>query len=86
MNHQGRKFLWATVLGAGALAMSPAQAAGHAGERAVIGIGYWIAAQGNQALRDIREQMKQELVDHVKPLVPQPRRDSTVPPKPAHER
>lgn len=50
-----------------------AQAAGTQGvaARMAAGVGQWIAAQGNAALREIGEDLKQDLADQLEPLLPQ---------------
>lgn len=37
----------------------------------ITGVGQWIAAQGNAALRQIGEDMKRDLAEKLKPLLPQ---------------
>ncbi|HUS25620.1 MAG TPA: hypothetical protein VM369_11795 [Candidatus Binatia bacterium] len=62
---------------AAACAGIPAHAAEQAGERVVVGIGMWIADQGNRALQDIRQDLQRELNQHVSPAVPPVRREPT---------
>ena len=70
MNFKG---LFKATLVATALTLAgPAAAADSAGERAASAVGHWIAMQGNQALRDIREDLKDRLADSLKPLLPTP--------------
>lgn len=38
--------------------------------RAPTGVGAWIAAQGNAALREIAEELKENLAESVRPLLP----------------
>lgn len=51
---------------------TPAAASDGAGTRAATAVGHWIAMQGNEALRDIREQFRERLLESLKPLVPAP--------------
>lgn len=58
-------------------ATGPAAAAESTGTRAVAAVGHWIAAQGNAALRDIREDMRKRLSETLKPQLPAPTADSS---------
>lgn len=40
--------------------------------RAASGVGAWIAAQGNAALRELGQDLREELRNQMKPLLPQP--------------
>lgn len=64
----------ASLLLAAALAgaSAPAAAAESLGDRAAVAVGHWIASQGNQALRDIREEFRQRLLETLKPALPAP--------------
>lgn len=53
-------------------ASNPAAAAESLGDRAAVAVGHWIAAQGNQALRDIREEFRERLLETLKPVLPAP--------------
>lgn len=57
----------ATLFGATATTRA---ADGHIAATMVTTVGQWIAAQGNAALRDIRQDMKRELLDRFEPLLP----------------
>lgn len=48
----------------------PAAAADSVGARVATGVGRIIAAQGNAALAHIREELKDNLLDTLKPLLP----------------
>lgn len=48
------------------------QAADLSGARIATGVGQWIAAQGNAALEDIREDLQKDLADRLKPVLPAP--------------
>lgn len=48
------------------------QAADSVSTRAASGVGAWIAAQGNAALRELGQDLRKELRDSIKPLLPQP--------------
>ena len=48
-------------------AMSPAQAADSSSARVATGVGQWIAAQGNAALREIEDELKRDLADRLHP-------------------
>jgi len=56
----------ATLIGAS----TAASAAEPVGTRVVTGLGHWIAAQGNAALREIRDDLRKDLTDRLAPLVP----------------
>lgn len=62
--------MMATALLAGASFAS--QAADIGGVRIATGVGYWIAAQGNAALREIRHDLQKDLADRLQPLLPAP--------------
>ena len=71
MTHRNAKTSLALALLAAALALSPAAQAGESINRDT-GVGLQIAAQGNAALRYIREQFAASL--HLaKPILPKPR-------------
>lgn len=68
-----RKPLVALIASLLLLAAAPgAQAASDPTQRVSTGVGRWIAAQGNAALRDITEDMRRELERDLRPLVPAP--------------
>jgi hypothetical protein len=48
------------------------QAADGAAVRAASGVGQWIAAQGNAALREIGQELRDGLREQLRPLLPQP--------------
>ncbi|WP_428310333.1 hypothetical protein [Hydrocarboniphaga sp.] len=48
------------------------QAADSMSTRAASGVGSWIAAQGNAALRELGQDLRKQLRDSIKPLLPQP--------------
>ncbi|HEX4870982.1 MAG TPA: hypothetical protein VFV27_01595 [Nevskiaceae bacterium] len=51
--------------------MAPAaQADDGLAQRAATGVGYWIAAQGNAALREIQREFEQQLRQTLQPLLP----------------
>ena len=50
----------------------PAAASESPGTRAASAVGHWIAMQGNQALREIRQDLRQRLAENLKPLLPTP--------------
>lgn len=58
------------------LAAGPAAAEESYGARvaaaAASSVGNWIANQGNQALREIREDLRDNLADKIKPFLPAP--------------
>lgn len=57
------------------LASGPAAAEESYGARvaaAASSVGQWIANQGNQALRDIRKDLRDNLAETLKPLLPAP--------------
>ena len=58
-------------------ATGPAAAAESAGTRAATAVGHWVAAQGNAALRDIRDDLRKRLADALKPQLPAPTADSS---------
>ncbi|WP_428312274.1 hypothetical protein [Hydrocarboniphaga sp.] len=58
----------AIVLIAGSAA---AQAADGIGSRVGAGLGRWIAAQGNAALSELREDLKRDLSERLQPLLPE---------------
>jgi hypothetical protein len=60
--------LAATTLGASSVAQAQDQ---NVSSRVVVGLGAWIAAQGNAALAEVREDLKQDLRDAMKPLLPE---------------
>lgn len=68
MNRQTLIQLTAAVLLAGASLAS--QAAEPVGARIATGVGLWIAAQGNEALREIREELRENLQNTLGPLLP----------------
>lgn len=69
------KIAAATLLLTGSL---NAQAADEAmSGRVVSGVGSWIAAQGNAALREIGDDLKQDLVQTLKPFIPAPSESDT---------
>jgi hypothetical protein len=45
-------------------------AAPDSGRQVVSSVGHWIAEQGNAALRDMREELKRDLKNRLKPLIP----------------
>ena len=47
-----------------------AQAADGIGSRVGSNVGRWIAAQGNAALQELQQDLKRDLVDRLKPLLP----------------
>lgn len=47
------------------------QAAPSMGDRVVTGVGQWIAAQGNQALREIHDDLRQQIGDSLQPMLPE---------------
>ncbi|HKY91002.1 MAG TPA: hypothetical protein VJM11_08180 [Nevskiaceae bacterium] len=53
--------------------LSPAAHAATAqpGMQVVSNVGQWIAEQGNAALRDMREELKRDLKNRLRPLVPE---------------
>jgi len=57
-----------TALGASTAAQAQEQAVAS---RVVVGLGAWIAAQGNAALAEVREDLKQDLREAMKPLLPE---------------
>lgn len=65
-----------SVLTLALLAAGPAAAEDSYGARvaaaAASSVGQWIATQGNQALRDIREELRDNLADKIKPFLPAP--------------
>lgn len=65
-----------SVLALALLAAGPAAAEESYGARvaaaAANSVGHWIANQGNQALRDIREDLRDNLAQTLKPLLPAP--------------
>ncbi|MDB5968439.1 MAG: hypothetical protein JWQ90_889 [Hydrocarboniphaga sp.] len=48
------------------------QAADSVTARAASGVGLWIAAQGNAALHELGQELRDELRQQIKPLLPQP--------------
>lgn len=58
------------------LASGPAAAQDSPGARVVAAaansVGLWIASQGDQALREIREDLRDTLAEKLKPLLPAP--------------
>jgi hypothetical protein len=50
-----------------------AQAADSVGGRVANGLGRWIAAQGNAALNELREDLKRDLSQRLQPLLPEQR-------------
>lgn len=69
------------VVAAGALlAFSVASPASEpAGARMVTGVGEWIAAQGNRALEELREDVRRELQERFAPASPAPEQPASVP-------
>ena len=65
-----------SVLALALLAAGPAAAQESPGARVVAAaansVSHWIVSQGNQALRDIREELRDSLADTLKPLLPAP--------------
>jgi hypothetical protein len=52
------------------LAASANAFAGDGAPRSATGVGPWIAAQGNAALRVIADEIRRDLVEHLKELLP----------------
>ena len=50
----------------------PAAASESPGMRAANVVGHWIAMQGNQALRDIKQELRDRLAESLKPILPAP--------------
>lgn len=65
------------------VAMSPAQAAQSTGVRVATGVGQWIAAQGNAALREIEDELKRDLADRLHPAWLPTRNDERAQEQPA---
>jgi hypothetical protein len=65
-----------SVLALALIAAGPAAAEESYGARvaaaAASSVGTWIANQGNQALREIREDLRDNLADKIKPFLPAP--------------
>lgn len=54
-------------------ASGSAQASDGIGSRSVAaGVGQWIAAQGNAALRELGHDLRDHIGDQIRPLLPQP--------------
>ena len=53
-------------------AAAPAAANQAPGARLATGVGQWIAAQGNAALREIREDFRKRMNETFKPVLPAP--------------
>ncbi len=53
-----------------AFAATAANAADDVGGRVASGIGHWIAEQGNAALEELRDDLKRNLDQTLKPLLP----------------
>ena len=70
-----------------ALALLGAAGPAAAGEPAVtrasvsVAVGHWIAAQGNAALREIRDDLRKHLVENLKPQLPAPTAAPSTPTK-----
>jgi hypothetical protein len=82
MNHSNlltSSLLALALLGAAA----PAAANEYAGARAASAVGHWVAAQGNAAVREIRDDLRQRLSDSLKPRLPAPKGSA---PSPAPQR
>lgn len=74
-----------SLLALALLASGPVAAEESPGARAAIvaanSVGRWIASQGNQALIQIRAELRRDLAESLKPLLPSP--DSIAKPAPA---
>lgn len=57
---------------ASSLLLSPAASAQDPLTRAATGVGKIIAAQGNAALLEIRQEFQKDLLERLRPTVPQP--------------
>lgn len=77
------KTLIALTVLAAAGAATPAAAADSVGARAASAVGHWIAMQGNEALREIREEIDERLADSLKPMLPAPDAEAADAPAPA---
>lgn len=55
------------------------QAADGVATRAASGIGPWIAAQGNAALRELGDELRRSLRQQMQPLLPQPAKTPDAP-------
>lgn len=62
----------AVLLAAALFQAGPAAAQDSLPARAFSALGHAIAQQGNQALRDIRDEMRERLLRDLKPVLPQP--------------
>jgi len=69
------------VLAGALLQAGPAAAQESLSVRAVSVLGHLIAQQGNQALRDIRDQMRERLQQDLKPVLPRPAPATPPPPR-----
>lgn len=67
----GHRKLVVKVLSAAALlaASHGALAADDLATRMSASVGQWIASQGNQALRDLREETRRELTERLRPML-----------------
>ena len=65
-----------SLLALALIASGPAAAQDSAGARAAIlaanSVGHWIASQGNQALIEIRKDLRENLTKSLKPLLSKP--------------
>lgn len=64
-----------TLIPAAALLLASLSSATYAaapepGRNMVSSVGHWIAEQGNAALREMREDLKRDLKDRLRPLIP----------------
>ena len=60
----------AVVLVLAALSPAAQAATTEPGIQVASSVGHWIAEQGNQALRDMREEFKRDLKQRLRPLIP----------------
>ncbi|TJY60797.1 hypothetical protein E4T66_09015 [Sinimarinibacterium sp. CAU 1509] len=73
MNHPHRNILKTALAAVALLGVSvSAQADESLTQRVATGVGQVIAAQGNAALMQIREELQQRLIETVSPLMPNP--------------
>lgn len=79
-----RKTLAAAVI---LFATLPAQAASGAstGLNLASALGQWVAEQGNEALREMRDEFAQDLEQRLKPMLPQPSEPAEIKPEPPKE-
>lgn len=65
-----KKIFASTAIALAVFATAPAQAQDNLTGRVVVGVGAWIAAQGNQALVDLKKDVQDQIADHLRPLLP----------------